>query len=49
MNNNKNRQKDRPKTNTKLRKIKPKENSDLGIAHSKKIGLHQAGSMEDNA
>ena len=49
MNNNKNRRKDRPKTNAELRKIKPKENSDLGIEHGKKIGLHRAGSTEDNA
>ena len=38
MDNNKNRVKDRPKSNVELRKIDPKENSDLGIIDGKKIG-----------
>lgn len=38
MNNNKNRLKDRPKSNSELRKIDPRENSDLGIIDGKKIG-----------
>jgi len=51
MNNNKNRLKDRPKSNPEQRKMKPKENADLGIVNGKKIGLHDAGTeknMEDN-
>ena len=38
MDNNKNRLKDRPKSNAELRKIDPKGNDDLGIIHGKKIG-----------
>lgn len=38
MDNNKNRLKDRPKSNAELRKINPKDNSDLGIIEGKKIG-----------
>lgn len=40
MDNNKNRMKDRPKSNPTLRKMKPKENADVGITNGKKIGLH---------
>lgn len=50
MKNNKNRMKDRPKSNPELRKMDPKENADLGIVNGKKVGLHDAGSektMED--
>jgi len=36
--NNKNRLKDRPKSNAELRKMNPKDNSDLGIIDGKKIG-----------
>lgn len=36
MDNNKNRLKDRPKTNAELRKIDPIENSDLGIVNGKR-------------
>jgi len=43
MNNNKNRAKDRPKSNPELRKIKPKENSDFGIISGMKIGPHENG------
>ncbi|MFB0920734.1 MAG: hypothetical protein QMB62_07615 [Oscillospiraceae bacterium] len=42
MDNNKNRLKDRPKSNPELRKIKPRENADLGIINGKKIGLHES-------
>lgn len=42
MDNNKNRMNDRPKSNPELRKMKPKENSDVGIINGKKIGLHQS-------
>jgi hypothetical protein len=38
MDNNKNRLHDRPKSNAELRKIHPKDNSDLGIIDGKKIG-----------
>lgn len=38
MNKNKNRLKDRPKSNAELRKMKPKENSELGIINASKIG-----------
>lgn len=42
MDNNKNRMKDHPKSNPELRKMKPKENSDVGIINGKKTGLHQS-------
>ena len=42
MDNNKNRLKDRPKSNAELRKIDPKENADLGIKEGKKIGVHES-------
>jgi len=38
MDNNKNRLKDRPKSNAELRKMHPNDNSDLGIIEGKKIG-----------
>lgn len=38
MDNNKNRLKDRPKSNAELRKMKPKDNSHLGITDTNKIG-----------
>jgi hypothetical protein len=40
MDNNKNRMKDREKSNSELRKMKPKENADVGIIDGKKIGVH---------
>lgn len=42
MNNNKNRMKDRPKSDSELRKMKPKDNSDISIINGKKIGLHNS-------
>ena len=42
MDNNKNRMRDRPKSNSELRKINPKENADVGIKNGKKIGLHNS-------
>ena len=42
MNNNKNRMKDRDKSNPDLRKIDPKGNSDAGIVHGKKLGVHKS-------
>lgn len=47
MNNNKNRTKDRPKSNPELRKMKPKENADIGIINGIKIGLHSRGHEEE--
>lgn len=50
MDNNKNRMKDRPKSNPELREIKPKDNADVGIINGKKTGLHSSGhekAMED--
>ncbi len=40
MDNNKNRMKDREKSNPDLRKMKPRENADAGIADGKKIEVH---------
>ena len=50
LDNNKNRMKDRPKSNPELREMKPKENADVGIINGKKIGPHYSGhekAMED--
>jgi hypothetical protein len=43
MYNNKNRIKDRPKSNPELRKIKPKEFADAGISDGRIIGVHSSG------
>lgn len=43
MNNNKNREKDRPKSNPELRRMKPRDNSDAGIINNQKIGPHDSG------
>ncbi len=43
MDNNKNRMKDRPKSNPELRKMKPRENSDIGMINGRKTGQHDAG------
>lgn len=40
MDNNKGRLKERPKSNAEMRKIKPNDNSDLGIIDGEKIGAH---------
>ena len=40
MDNNKNRMKDREKSNSELRKIDPTGNSDVGIENGEKIGAH---------
>ncbi|SHE97110.1 hypothetical protein [Clostridium fallax] len=47
MDNNKNRMKDKPKSNAELRKMKPKENSDLGIINGVKIGAYAQGKRSD--
>jgi hypothetical protein len=41
MDNNKNRMKDREKSNAELRKIDPTHNADLGIKSGQKIGVHE--------
>ena len=40
MNNNKNRMKDRVKSNSELRKIDPKDNADVGIIDGKILNVH---------
>lgn len=47
MDNNKNRLRDREKSNAELRNMKPKENADLGIINGHKIGVHD-GKHEKN-
>ena len=42
MDNNKNRMKDREKSNPELRKMDPRENADAGIIDGKKIGVHES-------
>ena len=42
MDNNKNRMRDREKSNAELRKIDPKANSDLGIINGQKIRVHES-------
>ena len=48
MDNNKNRIKDREKSNAELRKMCPKENADLGIINGQKIGVHKVSMKEAN-
>jgi len=43
MDNNKNRKKDRPKSNAELRKMKPRDFSDAGMINGQKTGLHDGG------
>jgi len=42
MDNNKNRMKDRPKSNPELRKMQPKDNADVGIDEGHKVGVHES-------
>ena len=42
MDNNKNRMKDRPKSKAERRKIRPKENEDLGFIEGHKTGTHSS-------
>ncbi|MDD3363642.1 MAG: hypothetical protein PHZ03_01530, partial [Syntrophomonas sp.] len=42
MHNNKNRIKDREKTNPELRKMEPRDNSDEGMINGKVIGVHES-------
>lgn len=41
MDNNKNRMKERSKSNTELRNMKPKDNADVGIKNGQIIGIHE--------
>lgn len=41
MDNNKNRMKDREKSNPELRRMHPKNNADVGIMNGKVIGVHE--------
>ncbi len=41
MDNNKNRMKDREKSNATLRKMDPKNNADVGIKNGQIIGVHE--------
>lgn len=43
MDNNKNRMKDRPKSNPELRKMQSKDFGDAGIDDGHKIGVHESG------
>ncbi|WP_303864386.1 hypothetical protein [Alkalibaculum bacchi] len=47
MDNNKNRKKDREKSNSELRKMEPKDNEDVGITNGIKRGTHD-GKHEKN-
>jgi hypothetical protein len=42
MDNNKNRMKDREKSNPELRKMNPIDNADVGIVNGRKIGVHES-------
>lgn len=42
MNNNKNRIKDREKSNPELRKMEPRDNSDAGMINGKVKGVHES-------
>ncbi len=43
MKKNKNRMRDRDHSNAERRKMRPKQNADLGIADEKHIGTHSSG------
>lgn len=42
MKNNKNRMRDREKSNAELRKMEPKDNADVGIINGQIIGVHES-------
>lgn len=42
MDNNKNRMKDREKSNSELRKMEPKNNADVGIINGQVKGVHES-------
>lgn len=43
MKNNKNRMRDRDKSNSELRKMEPKDNADVDIINGQIIGVHEGG------
>lgn len=43
MDNNKNRLKDKPKSNAELRKMYSEQGADIGIVDSEKLGSHSNG------
>ena len=43
MKNNKNRTRERQKSNSELRKMEPKDNADVGINDEKILGIHDGG------
>ena len=47
MDNNKNRKKDREKSNPELRKMEPRDKADAGLADGVKLGVH-GGKHEKN-
>ncbi len=47
MNNNKNRKRDREKSNPELRKMEPRDHQDVGIIDGNKIGVY-GGKREKN-
>jgi hypothetical protein len=42
MDNNKSRIRDHGKSNSELRKMKPKDNADVGIINGEMIGVHES-------
>ena len=48
MNNNKNRMKDRDKSNATMRKIDPSRYADKGIINGEKIGVHDGKNEKSN-
>ncbi len=42
MNNNKNRKRDRKKSNPELRKMEPRDNANTGIIDGEKVGVHES-------
>ncbi|MBH1940799.1 hypothetical protein I5677_07855 [Mobilitalea sibirica] len=42
MNNNKNRMRDREKSNPELRKMEPRDNANAGILNGQIIGVHES-------
>lgn len=40
--NNKNRKKDREKSNAELRKMEPRDNADVGMINGNVIGVHES-------
>ena len=48
MKNNKNRMRDREKSNPEMRKMKPKDNANIGIIDGKHTGTHESGHEKGN-